>query len=222
MKHIIISFILVFYLSITYAGDDGKKVRDSNIDQRYEGQSKRGLAYGKGKAWGIKDFYEGNFKKGFPHGHGIYTWGNGNIYKGYFSKGKMHGKGILIVMLPSGEKEIQKGYFKKGEYIGKYKKPYKVVSKQGIRTLTFREYNMGDINEVRIRVYANGQLISGCLSITDLNNTSIENRGEGTTLTNVSFPLKMVEVSFSSSGKFSHRLVFEIYKKGNWEINISV
>jgi hypothetical protein len=80
---------------------------------------------------------------------------------------------------------------------------------------------MGDINEVRIRVYADGKLISGGLRITDLNNTTVENRGEGTILTNVSFPLKMVEISFSS-GNFSHQLVFEIYKKGNWEINISV
>jgi hypothetical protein len=221
MKQIILSFILIFSLSMAYAGDDGKKVSDPNLNQKYEGKSKRGLAHGKGKAWGAKDSYEGSFKKGLPHGHGIYKWGNGNMYEGNFVKGKMEGEGELISILPSGEKETHKGYFKKGKYIGKYKNPYKVISKQGIRKVQFRENSINGINEVRIMAYADGRLIDGELTITDMNNSMVENSGEGSVLTNIQFPLKRVEVTFKN-GVFSYRLVFDIYKKGNWEVIISV
>ena len=213
---------MIFSLIIAHAGDDDrKKVRDTNIDQKYEGKCKRGLAYGKGKAWGLKDSYEGNFKKGLPHGYGIYIWGNGNVYEGNFVKGKMDGEGEFISILPSGEKKIQKGYFKKDKYIGKYKKPYKVILKQGIRKVQFRENSMGGLNEVRIMVYADGKLIDNDLIITDMNNTMVENTGEGSVLTNIQFPLKKVEVTFKHS-VFSYRLIFNIYKEGNWEIIISV
>jgi hypothetical protein len=221
MKHIIVLFILTFSLYIAYAGDDGKKVLDINLNQKYEGKCKRGLAHGKGKAWGEKDYYEGKFKKGLPHGYGIYKWGNGNVYEGNFVRGKMDGKGELISILPSGEKKIQKGYFRKGKYIGKYIKPYKVILKQGIRKVQFRENGIGDLNEVRIMAYADGRLIDGDLIITDMNNTMVENTGEGSVLTNIQFPLKKVEVTFKHS-VFSYRLIFNIYKKGNWEIIISV
>jgi hypothetical protein len=221
MKQIILSLIVMLSLShISYADNDCK-VLNPNINKKYEGECKKGQANGEGKAWGETDYYEGNFRKGLPHGHGIYTWGNGTIYKGNFVKGKMDGKGELLSILPSGKQEIQKGYFKKNEYIGEYKNPYKVISKQGIRKITFRENKVGDINEVRIRVYSDGKLLQSNLEIIDMNNTTTENRGEGITLTNVQFPLKRVEVSFSS-GTFSHQITFEIYKKGNWEVIISV
>jgi hypothetical protein len=212
--------MLFSLLSFSYADNDCK-VLDTNLNKRYEGKCKKGKAHGEGKAWGEKDYYEGHFKKGYLHGYGVYKWGNGTIYKGNFAKGKMEGKGELIEILSSGEQKISEGYFKKNKYIGKYKNPYKVISQQSIQKITFRESKVGGINEVRIKVYSNGQLLSSSLNITDLNNTTIETRGEGTILTNVTFPLKRVEVSFSS-GTFSHRLVFEIYKKGNWEVIISV
>jgi hypothetical protein len=221
MKHIILLFTLMFSLSHISYGDNDHKVLSPDLNQKYEGKSKKGLAHGKGKAWGEKDYYEGSFKKGLPHGYGIYKWGNGTIYKGNFVKGKMDGEGELLIILPSGKQEIQKGYFKKNEYLGKYKNPYKVISQQGIQKVVFRENRLGDINEVKIKVYSNGQLLSSSLTISDLDNTITENMGEGVTLTNVQFPLKRVEVSFNS-GRFSHMLVFEIYKKGNWEVIISV
>ena len=45
----------------------------------YEGECKKGLAEGMGKAQGI-DFYEGYFKKGYPDGHGKYAWKDGATF----------------------------------------------------------------------------------------------------------------------------------------------
>ena len=63
-----------------------------------------GKAQGKGtmvlrfvwEATELTDLYDGEFKRGKKHGHGIYTWYNGNRYEGDFKNSKMHGRGMYI------------------------------------------------------------------------------------------------------------------------------
>ncbi len=220
MKYLLICTFALFtlYIPINNALQNCK-VKLEAINKKYEGDCKKGYAHGFGKAWGASDFYEGNFRKGLPHGEGSYTWGNGNIYVGNFSKGLMDGQGVLTLIGASGKEDVKKGFFKKGEYIGIYEKPYKVISQTGIRTIKFRENNIQQ-NEVRITVYKDGQIITPSISITDINNTPVENRN-GTVLTNVVFPLKRVDLSFSVDS-FTYKVIFEIYKKNDWEVTLSL
>ena len=91
------------------------KVLLESISGSYEGDCKKGLAHGKGKAVG-EDTYEGTFKKGFPEGEGKYTWANGDYYEGEFKKGKIEGEGTRVM---AGGDITQEGFFLDGEYIGK-------------------------------------------------------------------------------------------------------
>lgn len=209
---LIISIFTLFY-------NDNCKVKIPELNKKYKGECKKKLAHGYGVASGEKDSYEGEFKKGLPHGNGTYKWGNGNIYKGSWLKGLMDGEGELLIIEKSGAENIKKGFFKKGEYLGKYKQPYKVILESGIRKIDFQESAISQ-NEVKITVHSNGRKINPNILITDTNNTTIENRN-GKVLTNVIFPLKRVLVSFKVDS-FSYKAIFDIYKKGNWEVVISL
>lgn len=216
MRHILSMLILVFTLS-AYGTDC--KVKLPELSGKYEGDCKKGLADGNGKAWGETDYYEGVFKKGLPHGYGIYKWGNGNLYQGNFSKGYMDGEGELISIDPSGKKEIKKGFFKKNVYLGEYKYPYKIISQQGVKNINFQEVSINQ-NEVRITIYSNGTKITPQLTLSDINNTVVENRN-GVVLVNAQFPLKRVDISFQVDS-FSYKVIFDIYKKGSWEVILSL
>ena len=50
------------------------QVKLDAINVSYTGECKKGYANGHGEAKGEKDSYKGGFKKGLPHGFGIYTW----------------------------------------------------------------------------------------------------------------------------------------------------
>lgn len=68
---------------------------------QYTGKCVNGLADGYGEARHTKAFmsYKGQFKGGFPHGHG--TWitnkkgGGKTVMSGQWAKGKLHGKGTI-------------------------------------------------------------------------------------------------------------------------------
>ncbi|MDO5979181.1 hypothetical protein [Flavivirga spongiicola] len=220
MKYLLICAFSLFtsYNTVNKIAQDCK-VKLEAINKKYEGDCKKGYAHGFGKAWGASDYYEGKFHKGLPHGEGSYTWENGNTYVGNFSKGLMDGKGVLTLKGLSGKETIKKGFFKKGKYLGVYERPYKVISQTGIRTIKFRENSIKQ-NEVRITVYKDGQIITPSFTITDLNNTPVENRN-GTVLTNVVFPLKRVDLSFNVD-TFTYKAIFEIYKESNWEVTLSL
>lgn len=222
MRYLIIFFasLLVLCSYKPASKSDQNKVLVKAISKKYEGEVKKGLAHGEGKAWGESDFYSGKFKKGYPHGEGVYTWGNGNVYKGEFSKGKMSGQGELFIKREIGIDSLLVGFFKDNKYIGKYKEPYKVTSEQGIRRVEFQK-RAGDVDQVSIVVYSNGQQVGSGISIRDPRNTLIKNIGGSPTLTNVVFPLEQVDVSFNI-GQFSYSLTFDVFEKGNWIITISV
>lgn len=190
------------------------------LNSRYEGELRKGLAHGEGKAWGETDYYEGRFKKGYPHGDGTYTWGNGNIYKGEFVKGEMEGYGKLVIKNAAKIDSVLNGYFKANQYVGIYKEPYRVRSEQGIRKIEFQK-RADARNQVSIMVYANGNQIYSGVNISDPNNTMVDVVNRNFVLTNVVYPLKQVDVSFTYDS-MSYFLQFEIYEKGSWVVIISV
>ena len=222
MRYILSVLMLIFSFGFTLQQEPEKKqVLMESIDVKYEGETKKGLAHGKGKAFGESDSYEGEFRKGYPHGEGTYTWGNGNKYTGQFSKGKKDGKGELIIKGTDNTVTIQTGYFRDNEYVGLYKDPYKIISDGGVRNVDFQK-KASTLNQLSFEVYSNGVPVSsGILNIRDKNNTMVETIAGTKTLTNANFPLERVEVSFTVN-KLSYTLIFDLYEKGNWNVVITI
>lgn len=58
--------------------------------------------------------YEGQWKNGNPHGHGLFIDLDGNVFEGEWQNGQMHGKGMCVT--PDGEK--YEGDFQNGTMHG--------------------------------------------------------------------------------------------------------
>jgi DNA polymerase III epsilon subunit family exonuclease len=72
------------------------KLKDKSIDARYEGQFKDGLRHGHGLLnYSNGSIFDGNWDEDKRSGYGVLTWPNGDQYKGDWSNGKMTGKAIL-------------------------------------------------------------------------------------------------------------------------------
>ena len=105
-------FCLTFFYCINVIAQDQTsscQVLLPQIAGKYEGECKKGLADGLGKAQGA-DLYEGNFKKGFPEGHGKYTWNDGATFEGEWKKGRKDGYGVLTSH-PALQDSVLSGYW---------------------------------------------------------------------------------------------------------------
>jgi hypothetical protein len=119
---------LFFSFSIFHANSQDCKVEIPALQGKYEGDCKKNLADGSGKATG-EDAYEGGFKAGLPHGKGIYKWKNGSWFDGYFKNGVKEGEGVMHYVSPTNSDSVIKGFWKNDLYAGEYEKPYKVHMK---------------------------------------------------------------------------------------------
>jgi hypothetical protein len=71
------------------------KVLDPELESAYAGPCLNGLAEGEGRASGTAE-YEGGFKGGRKHGHGVERWPNGDHYEGGFVEGRKEGRGTYV------------------------------------------------------------------------------------------------------------------------------
>ena len=210
---------------------DQCKVLMESIAGTYEGDCKKGLAHGYGKAVG-PDTYEGGFKKGLPHGKGIYSWSNGDVYNGEWSKGKMDGKGELLKFRDKENDLMISGYWLEGEYVGISKYPYKVISK----SLTVQQVRFDRINAekktIEFKFTRRGKpiTVSG-FSLAGSFGT-IESQSDyfvkirvheypftGGIQFDVPDPIQTIS---SPGGVIQGRLEFEIYQKGHWVVTIEM
>jgi len=149
-KSVFISLLLVVSAGIT--AQESCKVLVEALQGTYEGDCKGGLAEGQGKAVGT-DNYEGEFKKGYPHGKGTYTWTTGEVYTGKWKKGTRSGVGEYR-FAEGGKAMVQNGIWKKDEYVGPVIEKPAVMRQQNISRYQFQRVSDG--NELYVYFYKGG------------------------------------------------------------------
>lgn len=214
--------IIIYFFTTTFLAfaQMDCKVKSQDLSISYNGDCKKGYAHGIGVAKGKEDIYKGDFKKGWPHGTGEYVWGSGSKYQGNFTKGKMDGQGTLVIKNPDGTEELKKGFFEANEYIGQYKYSHAVTSKREVKNVYIQEDPSklhGDLYQIKIRVRSNGQYVTPFLMVSDENGTNYSNG----VLQNVKYPCKKIEIQFKHD-KYSSRVMLDIYKEGNWIVEITI
>jgi hypothetical protein len=127
VKKSLLFFILFFSASAILS--QSCIVSIDSLKGQYTGGCKKGKADGHGTAVGV-DSYTGNFKNGYPDGEGKYTWKNGTWYNGNWRAGLFDGNGTFnkIDENKPDSATLLTGFWQAGKYIGKYQKPYSIVS----------------------------------------------------------------------------------------------
>jgi hypothetical protein len=224
-----ISFIIFLFLSANTVGQDIQKceVKVPNLQGEYRGECKKGLADGKGSARGIH-IYEGEFKKGYPHGEGKYIWSGEDYYEGKFRKGKRDGYGKHY-MMTNGKSSFIEGFWKNDAYIGKEKREekYSTVRKTGIDRVSYIYKGDGHgTNEIMIRFKRGGAGSRTMISSPSINGSSgdLVDQGEKYGYENVQYPFKAT-LSFTAPNKTNSMYIlstlsFEIMKEGSWDVII--
>lgn len=211
MKKGTLSIILIL-TSVFFTYSQDCKVKSEAIAGQYEGNCKKNFADGQGKAVG-KDAYEGEFKKGLPHGKGVYTYSNGDVFDGIFTKGRMNGKGKLT--LADGEEKI--GFWEHNEYIGKFEKKYVVLRQSSkIARIAF-SYKDGDSNQIDIVSSQNGKIITtDDINVVNIDGffSNVNQNPRMKSILSVQYPLR-----FTVSG--AHDFEAVINTPGHWEVTVS-
>lgn len=220
MKKLILIVLAVFSFSVLQVKAQDCKVKLEAISGTYEGGCKKKLADGKGEAKGV-DTYKGEFKKGLPHGKGIYTWENQNVYDGMFVKGEMEGEGKFT---SKSDNEVITGFWKDNEYVGKEKDPFKVLNRgSSIKSVKARRLS-GDRNQVDVVIQNQGKRISAksiAIRKIDGNFANILQNGFKKEIQQVNFPFRgmvTVVVTNSRRGNFE----FKVSQAGHWELTVEL
>ena len=186
---------------------------------------------------------QGNFKNGYPDGHGKYTWKNGSWYEGFWKNGLFEGQGTLN-KVNNNKPDIAvvlSGFWKKGKYTGRYEKPYIVHSiTNNISDINIRKLN-STTSEITITVK---NITGGASSLSNpalpksrlINIETIEGRFEqqiteetSSTVTNkyifrkVTYPLYAI-LSFETIGAKLQveKVGVEIFENCDWYVQVSI
>ena len=139
MKKFMLLFASAFLVSVVLS--QSCIVSIDSLKGQYTGGCKHGKADGFGTAIGT-DTYTGNFKNGYPDGEGKYTWKNGTWYDGSWKGGLFEGNGTFnkVDLAHPYSYIFVTGFWQACNYVGKYQKPYSVVSlTNGINEVSARK-----------------------------------------------------------------------------------
>jgi len=223
MKSLNLFLLLLFFSSLGTVGYSQQdcKVLIPSIADNYVGKCKKGLAHGKGKAFGV-DKYEGMFRKGLPNGKGTYTWSTGERYEGQWLAGQRDGTGVYIVRVDDKD-SVTAGVWKNGDYVGPIPKNPQVIGSVSVEK--FRFSRRGDGTKVLIDIYLNGTTNADLENFSMVASSGGEMRlGRSVGYENVSFPF-VCKVSYQTWNKFHTnrhyaKFEFEISEPGNWLVVI--
>ena len=206
----VLSVVMIVTGTLLYAQDKGDcEVRLESLKGKYEGDCKKGLADGMGKATGI-DTYEGEFRKGLPDGKGTYTWSNGDVFEGTFKKGLKEGDGKLTYNRSRiGDDSIRTGFWKKDVYLGLYEHPYKVLGK----TSPVNRIIVRKLGNTPHNIHIRGEM--DMLREQGLNSPYFTGSG----FDNVQFPFALNMEASHANVPFSFSVI--IYEPGRWEVVVN-
>lgn len=222
MKLIYSLLLFSFFFTKIALSQDKCRVLKSEISISYTGGCKKGLAHGKGEAFGI-DHYKGEFKKGVPSGQGTYFWSTGETYEGYWKNGLRNGKGKYTFFV-NGKDTIQEGRWVKDKFISAEKvADFSVTLRRNLDRYVF--LRMGNGNTIYIYLYKLG-----------IPNSDIEDlmlSGDSGSLLHGLGMIGFDQVKFPFEGKINYRtwnklhtqrfnvvMEFRITKPGLWKISI--
>ncbi|MEN6453498.1 MAG: hypothetical protein ABFD10_04500 [Prolixibacteraceae bacterium] len=187
------------------------------ISGSYEGECKKGLADGMGKATGV-DQYEGEFKKGYPNGKGKYTWKNGDNYEGEWKKGVRDGYGLMTINMEPKDSIIT-GYWLENTFVGQEKFPYK-VNQKSINIVNIRFSRLGqEKNQIEVVFNENSKPVP----VFGFNVTELI--GHYANITKTDFSKTLNSIIFPFRGEVnadSYYFDFTINQNGMWRITIDV
>jgi len=119
----------VFFILDAHGGIMAKttfcKSNDTVVPENYEGGCKGTYANGHGKSRGKRGKYEGNFRNGLRHGHGVMKYYSGATYIGQFKNGRISGFGRYTNDLG----QVHQGYWQNGTMKRKVRKKKFKLSK---------------------------------------------------------------------------------------------
>lgn len=218
MKYLALLFFIIIAASNCFAQSSDCTVLLAPIQGTYDGGCKKGKADGNGKAKGT-DQYEGEFKKGLPHGTGTYTWENGNSYHGKWKNGIKDGEGKLSLQSNNGADSTITGFWSKDKYVGAIKNPYKVYNKGTMVTNVRLSKISESDNYIELEFNSKG----GAVANPNFEITMV--RGNFSRKQSFNRSAKVFDITFPFRAKITHNgetFEFEIFQKGIWKIVVDM
>ena len=231
---LILSLTILFNLSLSAQNkNDTSKVLMPSIGEHYTGQLKKGLAFGKGEAFGIHH-YIGMFKDGMPNGKGIYYFSDSVYYKGEFQDGLKEGKGEMHNQQNKGADTLIKGYWSGDVYRGKSYTTYTISGTNNFDNVDVN-YSSSNGKNITIEISTTsgspnpqmGRSNSGyVLSLTELisldNPSKIRFLSDYTTATKSSWTFEILTFPIKLQGRLSNGrfISLELYKSADWSVRL--